>query len=125
MVAQLVEDLIHFKSGHDRLDQHGRANGALGQPKLTLSMHEDVVPQPRFEMAFDFRQVEIRSATPCYELLGVVEKEQPEIEQGAGHRLAVDEDVPFPGGANRAGGRTAPQSWRWAHSGGRFRDRRR
>ena len=55
--------------------------------------HEHVVPQPRLEMRFELGQVEIRPGAARNQFLGVVEEIEPEIEQAAGHRAAVDLDV--------------------------------
>ena len=59
MLAQLIEDLIHLKGGGQRFDEHGRLDGAERQSKRALRMNEDIVPQPRFQMAFHLGQVEI------------------------------------------------------------------
>src|SRR6185295_9158545 len=62
MFAQLVEDLVHLESGEQRLDQHRRADRSARYAELVLRQHEDVVPQPRLEMALELRQIEIRAA---------------------------------------------------------------
>ena len=62
MVAQLVKDLVHLESGQDRLDQRGGADRAFRQPERGLRIDEHLVPQPRFAMIFDLRQVEIGTA---------------------------------------------------------------
>ena len=61
-----------------------------GDAELVLRHHEDVVPQPRLEVAFELRQVEVRAAAARDQFLRVVEEVQPEVEDAAGHRLAVD-----------------------------------
>jgi len=60
MFAQLVENLVHLKRGQDGFDQHRRANGPARHANVVLREIENVVPQPRFEMALEFRQIEIR-----------------------------------------------------------------
>ena len=95
MVLQLPQDLVHLESGHDRLDQHRGADRALWQAEFFLRMEEHVVPQPRFQMTFDFRQVEIGAGAARPQLRGIVEKEQAEIEQRPRHRRAVDQEVLF------------------------------
>ena len=44
MVAQFPEDLVHLEGGHDRFDQHGRADRPFGQAEPRLRMQEDAVP---------------------------------------------------------------------------------
>ena len=54
-----------------------------------LGVREDVIPEARLEMALHFRQVEIWPAAAREQLLRVVEKEEAEIEERAGNRLAA------------------------------------
>ncbi len=93
MIAQLVEDLVHLERGEDGLDQHRRLDGALGQTELRLREQEHLVPQPRFQMRFQLRQIEIGAGAARRQLLRVVEEIESEIEQAARHRPAVDRDV--------------------------------
>ena len=93
VLAQLVEDLVHLERREQRLDQHRGANGAARHAELVLRHDEDVVPEPRLEMAFQLGQVEIRSAAAGEELPGVVERVEREVEDAAGDRLAVDQHV--------------------------------
>ena len=95
MVAQFPEDLVHLEGGEDRLDQHRRADRPFGQPEPCLRVQEDVVPQPRFEMALELRQVEVGAGAARHQFFRIVKEEQREVEERAGHRLAVDEDVLF------------------------------
>src|SRR3546814_3400554 len=62
-------------------------------PYTTLFRSEDVVPQPRLEMALELGQVEIWTAAAIDELLGVVEEVQAEVHQRGRHGLAVEQDV--------------------------------
>ena len=61
MIAQLVEDLVHLERGRDRFDQHRRPNRSRAGRPLLLREYEDVVPQPRFEVALHLGQVEVWS----------------------------------------------------------------
>ena len=79
----------------------------LRHAEFLLRADEDVVPQPRFEMALHLGQIEVRAAAARQQFLRVVEKVEAEIEEGAGDGLAVDEDMPLRPGASRAGGRRA------------------
>src|SRR5690606_2276210 len=54
---------------------------------------ERVVPEPRLEVALHLRQVEVRALALVELALGTVEEVEPEVEQGARHGLAVDEEV--------------------------------
>ena len=58
-----------------------------------LRMDEDVVPEPRLEMALHLRQVEIRTGPRAGQRLRVVEEEHAEVEQHSRRRPAVDEEV--------------------------------
>ncbi len=58
-------------------------------------MDEHIVPQPRLEVALDLRQVKVGAGAARQQFLGVVKEEQREIEERAGHRVAVDEHVLF------------------------------
>ena len=93
VVAQLPQDLVHLEGREQRLDQHRGADRALRHAQLVLRATEDVVPQPRLEVRLHLRQVEVRPAAAREQLLRVVEEVQREIEDRAGHRLAVDRDV--------------------------------
>ena len=95
MLAQLVQDLVHLERREDGLDQHGRLDRASRDAEPLLREQEDVVPQPRLEMALELRQVEIRPGAARDQLLGVVEDVQAEVEQRAAHRLPVDGEVRF------------------------------
>src|SRR6202012_1065550 len=85
--AQLVQDLVHLEGGVDGLDQHGRLDRALRQAQLVLRAHEDVVPQARLEMALQLGQVEEWAVAARDLFLRVVEQEQAEVEDAAGHAL--------------------------------------
>ena len=61
VLAQLVEDLVHLERGEDGLDQDGGADGAARDAERVLRVDEHVVPEPRFEMALELRQVEVRA----------------------------------------------------------------
>jgi hypothetical protein len=54
---------------------------------------EHVVPEPRFQVALHLRQVEIRTATASDQLVRIVEKVQPEIEESASHWLIINVDM--------------------------------
>ena len=62
VLAQLVEDLVHLEGGEHRLDQHRRLDRSRRDAELVLRHDEDVVPQPRLEVALELRQVEVRAA---------------------------------------------------------------
>src|SRR3546814_12410005 len=95
MIAQFVQDLVHLESGEDRLDQHRRLDGAALDAELVLGMVEDVVPEARLEMVLELRQIEVGAGAVFEELPRIVEKVEAEIEQAAGHWLAVDMDMVF------------------------------
>ena len=80
MLAQFPEDLVHLEGGHDRFDQHGRADRPFGQAEPRLRMQEDAVPQPRFEMALQLRQVEVGPGAARQQFFRIVKEEQREVE---------------------------------------------
>ena len=104
VVAQLVEDLVHLEGGEDRLDQDGGADGAARDAERVLRGDEDVVPQPRLEVALQLRQVEVRpgalarSAAPA-----LWKKKSAEVEERGGDGLARRPARASRAGASRAG----------------------
>ena len=111
VVAELVDDLVHLKGGEDGLNQDGPADGAAGHADVVLGEVEDVVPQASFQVGLHLGQVEVRAEAAALGLKGVVEEVQTEIEEGAGHGLAIDGDVLLlevpAAGANDEGGQLA------------------
>jgi hypothetical protein len=95
VVAQFVEDFLHFERGGDGFDQHGGADGALRDAEQVLGEDEDVVPEPGLEVVLDLGQVEVRALALGQEAAGVVEEEQAEVHDAASDRGAVDEHVLF------------------------------
>ena len=93
VLAQLVEDLVHLEGGENRLDQHRSLDRAARHAECVLRGDEHLVPQPRFQVALDLRQVEVRSGPGAGQRLVVVGEEQREVEQRTRHRLAVDAHV--------------------------------
>jgi hypothetical protein len=93
VLAQLVEDLVHLEGGGHGLDEDGRAHGPALEAERLLGVDEDVVPEPRLQVALRLRQVEVRPGAAFEQALRVVEREQPEVEQRARHALLVDHDV--------------------------------
>ena len=68
---------------------------ALRQPEPLLRADEDVIPQPRLKVALHLGQVEVGAAAARQQFLGVVKEVEAKVEEGARHRLAVDEHVLF------------------------------
>ena len=93
MVAQFVDDLIHLERRRQGLDQHRGLDRPVGDAEPLLRQHEDVVPEPRLEVALHLRQVEVGARALRQGRLGVVEEIEAEIDQRAGHRRAVDHHV--------------------------------
>ena len=90
VLAQLVQDLVHLECGPDRLDQNRGADRAARHADHVLRPQEHVVPQPRLAVALHLGQVEVGPRSAAQRLGAVVEQVQPEVEQRARHRLAVD-----------------------------------
>ena len=95
MIAQFIQNLVHLERRQDRLDQHGRANRPPRNSQPVLREAEDIIPQPRFQMALHLRQIEVRAGALANQFLRVVEEEQPEIEQRRRDRLAIDQEMSF------------------------------
>ena len=93
VILQFPEEFIHLESGDDRLDQAGGLDGSPGQAQGFLGNDKNLVPQSCFEVRLHLRQVEVRPAAARQQFLRVVEEVEREIEDAAGHRLAVDGDV--------------------------------
>ncbi len=93
MIAQLAEDLVHLERGQDGLDQHRGPDGALRDAQRFLGHDEDVVPQPRLEMALQLGQVEVGAGAAVEQRAGVVEEVQAKVEQRGRDRLTIDQDV--------------------------------
>jgi hypothetical protein len=66
---------------------------ALMVAEGVLRAQEDVVPQARFEVALELREIEERTDAAAHQLLRVVEEIEPEVDEGAGRDLAVDDQV--------------------------------
>ena len=92
VVAQLVEDLLHLVRGRDRLDQDGRADGALRDADVLLREDEHLVPEAGLQVRLRLRQVEVRALAEVQQTLGVVEEVQAEVDERAGHGGAVRVD---------------------------------
>ena len=81
MVAQFIENLVHFEGCGDGLNQHGGADGALGNADVILREDEDVIPQASFVVALQLRQVEVWAGAGGDLRLGVMKEEQSEVEK--------------------------------------------
>src|SRR6185437_11080614 len=95
VLPQLVEDFVHFKSGQNRLDQDGGADGAAGDAEFILRVAEDVVPQASFEMALQLGEIEVGAGSLTDETLRVVKQVKTEIKQRSGDGRAVHFEMPF------------------------------
>ena len=95
MLAQFVKNFVHLERGRNRLDEHRRANRSLRNAELVLRQLEGVIPNARLEMALHFRQIKIRTASARDQLFRVVKKEEPEVEQPAGDRFTINQEMLF------------------------------
>src|SRR5215468_5356336 len=93
MIAKFVQNFVHFKRGENGLDEDSRANAALWNAQLPLREHKDIVPQPCLKMAFELRQIEIRSCSCRQQFFSVVKEVKAKVKQSTGHRLAVDQKM--------------------------------
>src|ERR1043166_5728140 len=60
MIAQLVKNFVHLERGRNRLDQDRGADGTARNTEVILGEIEDVIPDPRLDMALDLRQIKVR-----------------------------------------------------------------
>lgn len=95
MFLQLIQNLFHLERRGQSLNQYCRPNHTLLHPQVTCRKGEGIVPKTSFEMVFHLREVKIRPRTSGDEFAGVVEKVQTEVEEGAGHGSAVDNQTGF------------------------------
>src|SRR5271170_2021534 len=95
VVPQLVEDLVHLEGGGQRFDQDGRLERPDGKAELFLGESERVVPEPRLDMALEFRQIESGRRARAALRLRAMEDVEAEVEQRSRNFLAVDEQVPL------------------------------
>ncbi len=95
VIAQFVENLVHLERGQDGFDQHGGADRAARDAQFVLGETEHIVPQARLQMALHLGQIEVWPGAFADQSLRVVEEVQPEIEQRAGDRLPVHQEMPF------------------------------
>src|SRR6185312_11649806 len=95
VLAQFVENLIHFERGENGFNQHRGANGPARDADLFLREEEHVVPEPRFEVALHLGQIEVGAGALRDQRLCVVEEIEAEIEERSGDLLAVDEEMAF------------------------------
>lgn len=90
VVAELVDDLVHLKSGKDGLDQDRTSDCATGNGNEILSEVEDVVPETSLEVRFHLGEVEVWASSSLDELLCIVEEVETEIEETARDGLAIN-----------------------------------
>ena len=93
VLAKFVEDFLRLEGGGDRLDQHGDAYRPAGEAERSLGVDEDVVPEPRLEVALHLGEIEVRAAPAGDEFAGVVEEQEAPIEERRRDTLAGEGDV--------------------------------
>ena len=92
VVPQLIKDFVHLEGGRQRLDQYRRFDGPNWQAERLLRDDENIVPQPRLEMALEFRQIEVR-AVPAALAPWRCGRVEAEIHSDARHLSHVHMDV--------------------------------
>ncbi len=93
VVAQLVEDFIHLERRRQGFDQRRHLDRTSRNVEVTLGEDDGLIPQPGFEVRLHLGQIEIGTAAGGDGGLGTVEHVKPEVEQGARHGGAVDDEV--------------------------------
>jgi len=95
VVAQLIQNLVHFEHCQNMLDEHRGTDAALGNAQFVLGIDKDVVPQAGLEVALQFVQIDVRPTTALEQFFCVVEQVQPKVKDAARHRFAVVGDMLF------------------------------
>ena len=93
MVAQLVENFLHFKSGGDGFEQHRGANRTERQAQVLLSRTKDIVPECRFQVRFQLGKVVVRPRALLQECVDIVKQVEGKIDNGTGRDLTIDGNV--------------------------------
>ena len=93
--AQRVQDLVHLEHRRQGFDQHRDLDRADRQTECELGEFDGLVPQRRFEMTLQLRQIQIRAAFAQMQHFCIVENEQTKIEQCAGQDVAINQCVLF------------------------------
>ena len=93
ILPQLIENGLGVKGAGQRFDQHRRLDRAGRKPEPFLAEGEDVRPQPRLLMMLQFGEVEIGARPGVEQRLRIVKGMEAEIDEGAGHALAVDRQM--------------------------------
>ncbi len=93
VLAQFIQDLVHFKRRQDGLDEHRTANRAARESEDLLRMQEHVIPEPGLKMRLHLGQVEIRPVSLCHQRARIVEQTQAKIPQRCGRRETVHLDM--------------------------------
>ena len=86
--AVLVKDLLHLEGRRQGLDEHGGADAVGRQVQILFHRFQHLVPPPGFQVVLKLGQIQVGTRAPLDELPGVVEQEQPHVEQAGGNRLA-------------------------------------
>src|SRR5438477_2033507 len=93
VIAQLVENLVHLKGRRDGFNEDGCTNRSARNSNLILHEIEDVVPYPRLDVALHFWQIKIWTGAAIDQLVGIMEEEQPEIEEAPNNRFSIDQNM--------------------------------
>ncbi len=80
MIAELVQNFLHFKSAKDGLNQDRHFRAPTRNPQRILHLVECIVPQSRLKMAFQFGQIEVWSRASLQQRSCVVKEVQAGIE---------------------------------------------
>lgn len=93
VVAELIDDLVHFKGSVDGLNQNGGTDSAAGKTDVVLGQVEGIIPQTSLEVRFHLGEVKVRAKAALDQLARIVEKVQTKVKQRAGHGFAVDGEM--------------------------------
>ena len=108
VLAQLVEDLLHLERGRGS-SRSARSRGSVprGMPSSSCAAVEDVVPEPRLEVALELRQVEVRARAAVERASARCGRRRGRSRTGSPSTARRRPGGASRAGASRAGGRAA------------------
>jgi len=93
VLSQLIQELIHLKGRRKGLNQARGADGATRKAKLILGQVEDLIPQPRLQVALHLGKVEVWTNANGEGEPGVVEEVEAKVKEGARDWEAINQEV--------------------------------
>jgi hypothetical protein len=93
VVPELKEDFFHVKGGGEGLDEDGGTDGVVSHVNVRLGEEEDIVPETGLEIVFHFGEVKVGAGAALDEFMGIVEKVEGKVKEGARDGTVIDGDA--------------------------------